>query len=394
MAPGASPAGGGVRDDSAGDLDGMTSSALYGTASGGGVSCGVVYKVDQASEETVLYAFTGLDGCDPKSKVIHDADGNLYGTTYVGGAHGWGVVYKLDPATGTETVLHSFTGRADGALPYAGVVLDAAGNLYGTTENGGARPGYSGLGVVYKLDPATGTETVLHTFTGGVDGGGPFAGVILDSAGNLYGTTTVGGAHGWGVVYKLDPATDKMAVLHAFTGGADGGLPATGLIHDAAGNLYGTTTGGGPDGWGVVYKVDPATRTETVLHSFTGRADGAIPAGVFLDSDGNLYGTTNRGGARPGNEGYGVVYKLDPATGTETVLHSFTGRADGAYPNEVILDAAGNLYGTTLQGGAPVLYFFGVVYKVGPGGKKLTVLHTFTGAPDGVQPYAGLILRR
>ena len=193
-----------------------------------------MYKLDSAGHETVLYSFTGgADGGDPQSGVIRDSAGNLYGTTFLGGTGNAGVVYKLDSA-GHETVLYSFT-FADGSQPTAGVIRDSAGNLYGTTELGGP----ASQGVVYKLD-TTGNYTVLYSFTGGADGGYPFAGVIRDSAGNLYGTTQYGGTAQQGVVYRLDTAGHET-VLHSFTGGADGSRPNAGVIRDSAGNLYGTT---------------------------------------------------------------------------------------------------------------------------------------------------------
>jgi uncharacterized repeat protein (TIGR03803 family) len=325
---------------------------LYGTTFGGGTAGrGVVYKLDTAGHETVLYSFTGgADGGDPYAGVIRDSAGDLYGTTFGGGAAGAGVVYKLDPAD-HETVLYSFTGGADGGNPYAGVIPDSAGNLYGTTYGGGTM-----WGVVYKLDRG-GHETVLYTFGGGADGGNPYAGVIPDSAGNLYGTT-YGGAAGAGVVFKVNTASQET-VLYSFTGGADGWAPNAGVISDSAGNLYGTTVNGGTAGRGVVYKLDTAGQ-ETVLYSFRGGADGAFPfAGVIRDSAGNLYGTTYVGGTRD----WGVVYKLDTA-GQETVLYRFTGGADGGNPwAGVIRDSAGNLYGTTAGGGKRG---GGVVFKLKP----------------------------
>ena len=358
-----------------GDLSGN----LYGTASSGGVANeGVVYKVNAAGHETVLYGFPGpAKGNLPYGGVIGDAAGNLYGTTDTGGSAGAGVVYKLD-AAGQETVLYTFTGGADGRNPWSGVVRDAAGNLYGTTLSGGA----SNAGVVYKVDPA-GQQTVLYSFTGGADGGYPFAGVILDAAGNLHGTTQQGGTGGYGVVYKLD-TSGHQTVLYTFMGGPDGYTP-NGVIRDAAGNLYGTTHWGGTGFVGVVYKLDPSGQ-QTVLYNFTGGADGGWPmAGVIRDPAGNLYGTTPGGG---GTANAGVVYKLD-TSGQETALYSFTGGADGAYPQTgVILDSAGNLYGTTPQGGAS--QGWGVVYEVGATGGE-TVLYTFTGGVDGGSPTAGVI---
>jgi len=294
---------------------------------------------------------------------------------------------KTAPAqTVSEIVLHNFGRPTTGGLPYAGVIRDAAGNLYGTTASGGA----ANAGVVYKLD-ATGRESVLYTFTGGTDGGNPNAGVIRDAAGNLYGTTSGGGTANAGMVYKLD-AAGLETMLYSFTGGADGGYPYGGVIRDAAGNLYGTTAFGGTANAGVVYKLEPVAGgagqwLETVLYSFTGAADGHQPiAGVIRDSVGNLYGTTYVGGTA----GFGVVYKLDTA-GQETVLYSFTGGPDGGYPYAgVIRDAAGNLYGTTYYYGTAG---FGVVYKLDTAGLE-TVLYNFKGAPDGGYPYAGVILDR
>ena len=364
----------GVIRDSAGNLYGTT-------GSGGGSYEGVVYELDPSGHETVLYSFPdGPRGDYPFAGVIRDDAGNLYGTASAGGHANAGVVYKLD-ATGHETVLYHFKGGADGSDPQAGVSRDSAGNLYGTTFQGGQ----NSAGVVYKLDPA-GQETVLYAFTGGADGGYPYAGVIRDSAGNLYGTTFKGGPSNAGVVYKLDPAGQET-VLYAFTGGADGGYPDAGVIRDLAGNLYGTTGEGGSSKVGVVYKLDPAGQ-ETVLHAFTGGADGIDPrSGVILDPAGNLYGTTFDGGTT----GLGIVYKLDPA-GQETILYTFPRYRDGRHPVAgVILDSAGNLYGTTPEGGASSNSSrSGVVYMLDPAGQE-TVLHSFSAA-DGGNPEAGVIL--
>ena len=217
--------------------------------------------------------------------MILDSAGNLYGTTYAGGSAGAGVVYKLD-AAGQQTILYSFTGGADGGYSEAGVIRDSAGNLYGTASGGGTE----GAGVVFKLDTA-GQQRVLHTFTGQTDGGLPYSGVIRDSAGNLYGTALVGGTAFGGVVYKVD-TTGNETVVYNFTGAADGAGPYAGVIPDSAGNLYGTTIGGGTSGWGVVYKLNTAGQ-ETTLYSFSGGADGRTPsAHVTRDASGNVYGTT------------------------------------------------------------------------------------------------------
>jgi len=261
------------------------------------------------------------------------------------------VVFKLDP-TGKETVLHSFAGApTDGAFPVSGLIRDKAGNFYGTTRFGGA----SDFGTVFKLD-STGKETVLYSFTGGDDGGDLQAGVVRDSAGNLYGTTIEGGTFGVGVVFKLDP-TGKETVQYHFTGGADGALPYARLVRDKAGNLYGATAYGGL-GCGVVFRLD-STGNETVLYSFTCGADGAQPrAGLLRDKAGNLYGTTESGG----NSNFGVVFKLD-ITGEETVLHTFTGPDGLQVDAGLVRDPKGNLYGTTVGGGASGN---GVVFKLTP----------------------------
>jgi uncharacterized repeat protein (TIGR03803 family) len=369
-----------------------------------------------ASSFMVLYNFTGYptDGAEPYAGLIRDPAGNLYGATFRGGADDAGVVFKLT-STGTETILHSFTGEADGAGPYSGLIQDVAGNLYGTTSEGGAQCQEGGVapgtcGVVFKLSPS-GTETVLHAFTGHpTDGAAPVGGLIRDPAGNLYGTTANGGAFSpcsqgplvaCGTVFKLGP-TGTETVLYNFTGGPDGANPLGCLIRDAAGNLYGTTVAGGvgsklcAGGCGTVFKVAPSG-TETVLYSFTGGADGGQPtAGLISDAAGNLYGTTYGGGRSgacfAGGGSCGVVFKLSP-TGTYTVLHSFTGGADGGNPDAgLIQDAAGNLYGTTYGGGASSL---GVVFELircdsGSSGYDFKVLHSFTG-PDGASPYSPLV---
>jgi uncharacterized repeat protein (TIGR03803 family) len=236
------------------------------------------------------------------------------------------------------------------------LIRDSAGNLYGTSEGGGDW----GKGAVFKLD-ATGNVTVLHSFSGGPDGDDPTAGLVQDTAGDYYGTTFLGGASGYGVVFKLGTAGHET-VLHSFTGGADGANPLGGVVLDPEGNLYGTTFNGGSGKYlacfggpcGVVFKLDPSGR-ETVLHSFKG-PDGDCPVALIRDVEGNLYGVTKYGGA-----GYGVVFKLD-TTGTETVLYTFKGLEDGSTPVAgVIRDAAGNLYGTTQLGGA---FGAGVVFKL------------------------------
>jgi uncharacterized repeat protein (TIGR03803 family) len=515
-----------------------SSGDLYGTTNGGGqYNAGVVFKLDSAGNQTVLHTFTGgTDGGNPCAGVVMDPVGNLYGTAYQGGIagagvnkRGAGVVYKIDTG-GQYSVLYSFTGGADGSGPFAGVILDSAGNLYGTTYNGGVNNLY---GVVYKLSPS-GQETVLYSFKGAPDGANPYAGVVMDAAGYLYGTTYGGGGHSAGAVYKvtqlgkeavlysfgsdgtgppdgggvildpagnlygaggvivfkLDPAghftqladlrnsafpsglardasgnlyfatqaegtwpdgavfkldtSGRTSLLYKFKGavvqsgiglpvqnagvvldsagnlygttpfqgtagivyeieasgtvkrlydflpGGGGYDPSAGLTLDAAGNLHGTTAGGGGQAnAGVVYKMGPGGR-ETVLYTFKGGStDGANPGGnVVLDQAGNLYGTTATGGA----DSQGVVYKLTPS-GQETILHSFTGGADGAFPTGLALDSAGNLYGTAAFGGAGSQTGLqeGVVFKLDTAG-NFSVVYSFTGLSDGGVPDGGVVL--
>jgi uncharacterized repeat protein (TIGR03803 family) len=339
-ADGQNPQGGLVRD-SAGNL--------YGTTVKGGLDSGTVFKIDTSNNESVLYSFTGgSDGSSPLAGLIRDAAGNLYGTTVAGGSRGQGTVFKIDTSN-HESVLYSFTGGADGGLPQAGLIMDAAGNLYGTASQGGSGCAPLGCGTVFKIDTSN-HESVLHAFTAGNDGGNPEAGLILDAAGNLYGTTFGGGSGGQGIVFKID-ITNHETVLYSFTGGNDGGGPAAGLIRDAAGNLYGTTAGGGSSGQGAVFKID-TTNHETVLYSFTGGSDGGSPlARLVRDVAGNLYGTTSQGGIGCAPVGCGTIFKIDPSN-HETTIYSFTGGSDGASSMAgLLMDATGNLYGTAYQGG-------------------------------------------
>jgi uncharacterized repeat protein (TIGR03803 family) len=373
--------------------------------------------------ETVLYTFTGgSDGAVGAQHLVADSAGNLYGTTVGGGnkstkcavytgVDGCGVVFKLTPTTQgpwKETVLHIFTGGADGGVPEGGVILDSAGNLYGTAYFGGdskpevCRAGgnfANGCGVVYKLTPTAHgpwEETVLHTFTGGTDGGYPWDQLVFDSAGNLYGTADYGGdegclpPYGCGVVFELSPSpagpwTER--VLYAFGAISDGFNVLGGVTFDSQGNLYGVTYQGGDTsvscfgyqngGCGTVYKLTPTPNgpwTETVLYAFPGGSDGAVPLfNVILDSAGNVYGTTLYGGDTtvPACQAYvpgcGVVFELAQGTWEETVLHTFTAGSDGYLPlSPVEFDSSGNLYGTTIDGGGQN---DGIVFKLTPDGQ-------------------------
>jgi uncharacterized repeat protein (TIGR03803 family) len=375
-----------------GDADGASpnevtrdsSGNLYGTAAYGGNliacgsgGCGVVFKIDSRGRETVLYTFTGPDGSNPYAGLLRDNAGRLYGNTTAGGANFTGTVFQLEPrarccgaACWTEAVLHNFGayGGADGVTPYADFVRDTQGNLYGTTSYGGGAIGcaVAGCGTVFKVDPQ-GNYTTIYSFTGPpADGLYAVAPLLLAADGSLYGTTAQGGASNAGTVFKLTAAGSGWieSVLYSFTGGADGGTPYAGLVLDERGNLYGTTYAGAV-GNGVVFELRPTSSgwAEKVIHTFAGAPDGASPAARLLrDGFGNLYGTTVGGGrtsdCRFGSSGCGTVFKLSPngSGWTETILWRFTGAADGSSPyGPVVMDERGNLYGAAYNGGGPNL---------------------------------------
>jgi uncharacterized repeat protein (TIGR03803 family) len=313
-----------------------------------------------------MYSFTGgADGANPYAGLFQDSAGNLYGTTSRGGAKGYGVVFKLD-TTGTETPLYTFQGGADGANPYAALVQDSGGNLYGTAVFGGAvtSPFPSGCGVIFKIDSG-GTFSVLHTFTGGADGASPYGGVIVGPSGILFGTAEFGTAHNDGVVYKINPA-GNFKTLYTFEGGTGGANPYAGLFRDPSGNLFGATVYGGSSGSGTAYELS-SDGTFTLLHSFTGGADGGNPyGGIYVDSDpppdavfpgppvgAFVYGTTQIGGS----SGDGVVYRIWIPQNTIVEEVEFTG-SNGAGP-VTTMTKFGLLYGTTAQGGA---FGAGVIY--------------------------------
>jgi len=280
---------------------------FYGTTySGGTPGQGTIFKLQPDGTETVLYAFQGgSDGDGPEAGLIADSAGNFYGTTYLGGSTGGGTVFELEP-NGTETVLYTFQGGNDGFSPEAGLIADSKGNFYGTTYAGGT----AGVGTVFKLAP-NGVETVLYAFQGGSDGAGPAAALLADSSGNLYSTTSYGGGtgcykkRGCGTVFKLAP-NGTETVLYAFDG-HDGEYPVAPLIADKAGNLYGTTSLGGAHRWGTAFKLSPAGK-ETILYDFKSGNDGSyVSAGLMAGADGFLYGTTSYGG---GPEDAGTVFRV------------------------------------------------------------------------------------
>jgi uncharacterized repeat protein (TIGR03803 family) len=361
---------------------------LYGTTFYGGLGYGLVYELTRAGSGwifTPLYNFTGgSDGGYPYAGVTIGPDGALYGTTFSGGGtectFGCGTVYRLTPpatfcknalCNWNETVLYRFSGGADGKAPYAGVIFDQAGNLYGTTISGGLSSceGGFGCGVVYELTPSGGgwTETVLYSFAAGGDGNNPKASVVFDRSGNIYGTTVSGGQYNRGAVYQLTQSGSgwRESILHSFDGIDDGQTPVGTPIFDPAGNLYGATTDGGINGGGTIYELSPVGGGWTfgLLFSITAfPGGGGCYAKLLLDDAGDLYGTTP--GAGPYRNG--TAFELSPSDGgwTQTVLHNFTGGSDGEdLFGNMIFDSSGNLYGTASLGGA---HGAGVVFEITP----------------------------
>jgi uncharacterized repeat protein (TIGR03803 family) len=369
--------------DGAGSAAALTQGSdgnFYGTTTYGGTSdAGTVFMITPAGIETVLHSFAGgaADGYSPVGALIQGSDGNFYGTTQEGGPNASGTVFKITSG-GVETVLHSFTGGiTDGSYPYAALIEGSDGNLFGTTSNGGA----SSNGTVFKITLG-GVESVLHSFTGGAtDGSMPLAGLVQGGDGNFYGTNSSGGASNSGNFIKITPAGIETA-LYSFNSGPEGQSPV-GLIQASDGNFYGTTSVGGTSGNGTVFKVTSGG-VETALYSFAGgTSDGRYPASLIQGSDGNFYGTTALGGTS--NEG--TVFKITPA-GAETELYSFAGGTDGSQPQAALTQGVdGNFYGTSVAGG---VHGSGTVFKITPSGFE-TVLYSFTGGTDGGEPQAALI---
>jgi uncharacterized repeat protein (TIGR03803 family) len=392
----------------------------------------------QAQTESVVYNFLGLsDGQYPVDSVALDSAGNVYGTTSSGGYSpclgiGCGAAWELSPSSGGWAFdsIHIFVGGSDGAQPLAGFILDARGNLYGTTGEGGndtdCVPLGPGCGTVVEFShtPKGWIEKTLATLNGPNTGWYPMANLTMDAAGNLYGTTEYGGSNdfcngdagGCGIVFRLSPKTGggwTETVLHAFHSaprGSDGDLPFSGVTLDAAGNLYGTTFNGGSStlcsgfGCGTVYKLSPTTIgpwKETILHTFVDGPDGAFPwGGVILDTKGNLYGTAYEGGDLSACEGQGcgTVFELAPQTNGSwhfQVLHAFEG-SDGRTPAAgLTFDSQGRLLGTTVLGGDLTCNNgngCGTVFRLSHSSTDWdeTVVYAFTGNPDGSQPYAAV----
>ncbi|HEX3653559.1 MAG TPA: choice-of-anchor tandem repeat GloVer-containing protein [Rhizomicrobium sp.] len=345
----------------------------------------LAFSSNASAKFKVLYSLA--DGEWTGSSLSMDSNGDLYGTTPYGGPDGDGTVFRLS-RDGVFTALYSFKGQPDdGAFPHAGVIVDSAGNLYGTTESGGI--GRTGGGIVFRIS-STGREKVLDYFdeANGL-GGAPAADLIRDASGDFYGTSRgqadLSDDHG--TVFRLDRKGRNMQVLYAFTGEKDGASPRGGLVLDNAGNLYGTTSTGGQFKYGTLFKLSPDGKKKK-LHEFNG-GDGMSPNGVTADSFGNLYGTTNLGGSANCFFGCGTVFKVAP-DGTFAVLYRFQGHAagDGADPQaEPVVDDSGTLWGTTAAGGAGDN---GTIYEITPDGVE-TVVHSF-GNRNGISP-GGRLLR-
>jgi uncharacterized repeat protein (TIGR03803 family) len=366
--------------------------------------CGTPFGAS-AKEFSVFHSFAGGgDGSGPLASLLEDSAGNLYGTTGAGGGtgcggYGCGTVFRIAP-DGTESILYAFRGGTDGLEPVAGLIADASGNLYGTTIFGG-NPDclynlkHLGCGTVFKLSP-DGTETILHAFAGGKDGSEPEASLAMDQAGDLFGTTVEGGgagktgrkrcgdggSAGCGTVFEI-AADGAETVLHAFRGGKDGFAHYGNVVLDNAGDLYGATSTGGTYGCGAVYEILPGGK-ERVLYRFKCGSDGSYPGSLIIDGDGDLFGMASDGGGAY----HGTIFRLTPR-GHIKVLHVFQGGSDGAQPSlaPLTVDAAGNLYGTTLAGGDGG---FGTVFKRAKNDKE-TVLHAFVTGAEGSNPYGGVI---
>jgi uncharacterized repeat protein (TIGR03803 family) len=346
-------------DDGSNPVDGIMLGAdgnFYGTTTSGGTGgLGVVFKMTTKGAETVLHSFQGgnTDGATPNGGVIEAASGTLFGTTSGGGKNGAGTVYSVTGTT--ETTLYSFAGgAADGATPLAGLVMDASGNLYGTTSAGGA----SGTGTVFELvAPAVQngawTEKVLYSFAGGTDGATPVGRVAFDTAGNLYGTASQGGSSGYGTVFELQPTTGAWheVVLHEFLDGTDGGTPYAGLVSDASGKFYGAATQGGAKGGGTIFILSPVTGGYkfSVPASVPGWGISGTFRDVLIPRSGIIYATTHCDG-----NGSGSIYKLTQygAVWTYSVMFNFNGGSNGQYSISNLILIGKTYYGTTIGGGS------------------------------------------
>lgn len=336
---------------------------MYGTTSAGGAyNNGTVFRLAPTGILTTIYAFKGgADGSTPQSFLIQDSQGLLYGTTSAGGAYGGGTVFRI--ANNSKSILHSFGSGSDGSVPLGGLVLDHAGNLYGTTSAGGV----NGNGAVFMLSLSgiLWRESVLYSFGTGTDGAVPYAGVTLDSSGDVLGTTSAGGTGGYGTIFELNKQHSwAESVVYNFQNQNDGGVPYAGLIADGLGNFYGAATEGGSQGGGSIFELTPAGSgwNFTAIQSLAGWGISGTFRNLLLSSSGTLYATTHCDGEYDA----GTVYELVPGVGgtwTYTQLYTFTGGTDGLYSFSNLVTFGNRFYGTTNQGGA---YGYGDVFAVFP----------------------------
>jgi uncharacterized repeat protein (TIGR03803 family) len=411
---------------------------LYGCATSGGTSGdGIVFSINPATgAETVLHSFAGgADGASPYAALLSDR-GRLYGTTSSGGRFGDGTVFSIKPATGAERVIYSFEGNSNGSFPTS-ALIKVGGTLYGSTLYGGIGSGTEGDGTLYSIHPATGAHTVLYAFMGGSDGDGPISGLISDG-GVLYGTTGSGGGGNNGTLYSFNLVKGSETVVYSFAGGIDGSEPNA--VIRVGHTLYGATGSGGTGSAGTLFSVNPSTGVETVLYSFTGasvrssrnalqnmngtlflsssrggipnlgdiveinpstgaaneiyaftdQAAGVYPEAALIDFGSAIYGTTEGGGNENCSGGCGTVFSFNPRTGAETALYSFAGGSDGIGPEAALIGLNSTLYGTTPTGGT---HGQGSVFSIDTATGAETVLHSFAGskAGDGATPNAELI---
>jgi uncharacterized repeat protein (TIGR03803 family) len=367
---------------------------FYGTTSSGGqFNQGTVFRITPDGAETVLYSFAGgdFDGTSPTGNLIQGSDGNFYGATSGGGTGqcpgvepvgyngpppACGILFKLSP-DGTETVLHFFSGGTDGGQPTGSLVQGADGNFYGTTSYGS--------GTVFKIT-SQGKKTVLHSFQSYANDGSIPSSLIVGSDGNFYGTTGIGGNFDYGTVFRITDAGAET-VLHSFSGGADGELPSASLTEGNDGSFYGTAPFGGSSGAGIIFRITPGG-DEAVLYSFPGGTrNGANPYTPLIQGlDGRFYGAAQAGGNDDNNPcggGCGALFAVT-STGTETVLYLFSAiTTNGAIPiGNLVQGSDGNFYGIASQGGQ---FGGGIVFRVTPAG-ILTVLHSFAGPQSDEQP--------
>ena len=343
---------GGLIEDQSGNL--------FGTTEIGGWIAGTVFELPAGSGPiTTLATFYGINGAYPFDNLIEDQSGNLFGTTYGGGTIGQGAVFELPAGTSSMNLLASFTG-GNGRLPWGSLVEDRNGNLFGTTSEGGAYDD----GAVFELPAGSGTTTTLATFND-ANGADPLGGLVEDQSGNFFGTTTQGGAYGYGTVFEVAAGSGAITTLASFNDG-NGAVPRAGLVEDQYGNLFGATSQGGANGYGTVFEVAAGSSAITTLAAFNNQ-NGANPYDALIeDQSGNLFGATNAGGPY----GFGTVFEVSAGSGAITTLASFN-NANGANPTaSLVEDHNGNLFGTTLAGGASG---YGTVFEVAASQKQVTV---------------------